>query len=78
MQLPPETSGRKHLARSTAWRAGPDFSSYRPPFHRSASAPSGRLLFLEQFGATDVIQTLPKVSMALQAGVTGDKPDDED
>jgi hypothetical protein len=33
---------------------------------------------LEQFGATDVIPTLPRVSMALQAGVTGDNFDDED
>ena len=33
---------------------------------------------LEQFGATDVIPTLPQVSMALQAGVTGDNLDDED
>ena len=33
---------------------------------------------LEQFGATDVIPTVPQVSMALQAGVTGDNPDHED
>ena len=33
---------------------------------------------LEQFGTTAVIPTLPKVSMALQAGVTGDNADDED
>ena len=46
--------------------------------HIPQSGPAAVRSPLEQFGATDVIPTLPKVSMALQAGVTGDNLDDED
>ena len=46
--------------------------------HILQSGPAAVRSPLEQFGTTDVIPTLPKVSMALQAGVTGDNLDDED
>ena len=33
---------------------------------------------LEQFGTTEALTTLPRVSIALQDGITGDNPDDAD